>query len=132
MAGQHQNLNNEYNEAIADATHKDDIKALKEWLSFSQLYTKRIAEFPQFSYNMAINQAPTSDVMQHSKSIGKPEAGLLDMHDAEIKPFTWSNIPTEIDPMLVKYASGGTDISGTSSDGEVVAIAATDAVLVVL
>ena len=80
---------------------------------------------------MAINQAPSSDVRQSTQTMGIPEQGLTDALGREIKPFTWSNIPQDVDPMLVKYSSGGKDISGTSSDGEVVAIAADKAVLLV-
>jgi len=116
IAQQHQDLSDEYGQALEKATSKEDNKSIKEWQSFVQLYTPYIREFPTFCFNMAITQAPTSFVNKDTAVLDPPT-------HLNGYPLYWSNIPAAVDPMVVKYPHGGIDCSSTDTKGDIVAIA---------
>uniref|UniRef100_A0A7M5XDG4 Uncharacterized protein n=1 Tax=Clytia hemisphaerica TaxID=252671 RepID=A0A7M5XDG4_9CNID len=117
VAKQHQSLSDEYTLALETLTNTDDIDALKQWASFVQLYTSYIREFPNFCLNMAVTQAPTSYVTKDTLALGM-EPSIK----GEAYPLYWVNVPTEGDPMLVKYAQGGINCAATNTKGDLVAI----------
>eukprot|EP00111_Clytia_hemisphaerica_P007171 TCONS_00020849-protein len=119
VAKQHQSLSDEYALALETLTNTDDIDALKQWASFVQLYTSYIREFPNFCLNMAVSQAPVSNVTKDTLALGTEPSVK-----GEAYPLYWANIPEECDPMLVKYDHGGRDIAASDTQGDIVAIAA--------
>ena len=114
MAGQQQELDEEYELISKQCSDKEELEALADWRSFSQLYCARIKEFDGFALNMAKNQAKSSYV--------RKDVSLLSINSSGLYPLHWENTPNDIDPMIVKYESGGKAISA-SKVGSVVAIA---------
>ena len=114
---QHNNLNNEYLTAIEAAPNPLDKSAFKLWAKFVQLYAPAIKEFPQFAYNMATNQAPSSVVSRDTLLLTGPEPQVG-------YPLSWANIPAADDPISVKIPSAGVDCVASSVAKDVVVIAA--------
>ena len=113
-AQQQNSLNEEYIKAIEEVPDEDALY-LKDWAKFVQLYSQNILEFPNLAYNMAMNQAPSSQVTKDTLALGLPEEAS--------NWYVWANIPKADDPMAVKYGSGGVDICATSPKNDLVAIA---------
>ena len=111
IAGQQQELDDEYEMMSLLCRNDEESEALSQWRSFSQLYGLRIQEFSQFTLNMAKNQAKNSYVRNDVSSLDIASAGFYPLH--------WKNTPHDIDPMLVKYEIGGHAIS---EGGSVVAV----------
>ena len=115
--GQQHLLNEEYLKCICEATNQLDMKALKDWSKFVQLYAGYIKEFPQFCYSMASNQAPSSFVTKDTKAL--PQTMVCPGY-----PLDWANIPQIEDPITVKYGSMGVDVCASSPKHDIVAVAA--------
>ena len=99
MAGQQQELDDEYEMAGGMCSDEEGLQALADWRSFSQMYGVRIKEFDAFALNMAKNQAKSSYV--------RKDVALVSIPSSKYHLLTWKNSPDEIDPMLVKYEGGG-------------------------
>ena len=67
--GQEHALSQEYLDAIDKTEDPKEIETFKQWSKFIQLYAPYILQQPQFCYNMAVNQAPTSAVCIDTLSV---------------------------------------------------------------
>ena len=112
--GQQQELDDEYEMVKRYFDDGEELAALADWRSFTQLYCPRIQEFDAFALNMAKNQAKNSHVTNDVSSLSTISKGLY--------PLQWKNTPVDIDPMIVKYDAGGMDIS-SNRVGNVIATA---------
>ena len=116
IAGQQNLLNDDYLTAITMANNASDIRALKLWAKFVQLYAPNIIETPHFAHNMAVNQAPSSVVCKDSLALESP--GKSDGY-----PLKWANIPEADDPMSVKIMTQGVDCVASTVQKDVLIVA---------